>query len=84
MLQQWPELPARSVWKGVISVANERLIHDVALATSRHILEVFSGWLREEEHRDAFAEIYQRIKAGIECFEIENHRMARRFDLGRN
>jgi hypothetical protein len=65
-------------------VPNERLIHDVAFATSQHILEVFAGCIREEEQRDAFAEIYDRIKAGIECFEIQHNRMMRRLDPGRN
>ena len=65
-------------------MANKRLIHDVAFATSRHILEVFAGCLREEEQRDAFAEIYDRVKAGIECFEIQSNRLERRLHPGRN
>ncbi len=65
-------------------VANELLIHDVAIVTSRHILEVFAGCLREEEQRDAFAEIYECIRAGIERFEIQANRMARRLEPGRN
>jgi hypothetical protein len=65
-------------------MANQRLIHDVAYATSRHILEVFAGCLREEEQRDAFAEIYERVKAGIECYEVQNRRMERRLEPGRN
>jgi len=68
----------------VISVANQRLIHDVAFATSRHILELFAGCIREEEQRDAFGEIYERIKAGIECFEVQVNRKARRIDPGTN
>jgi hypothetical protein len=68
----------------VIAVANQRLIHDVAFATSRHILEVFAGCIREEERRDAFAEIYERVKAGIECFELQSNRMESRLRPGRN
>lgn len=67
-----------------MAVANQRLIHDVAFATSRHILEVFASCLREEEQRDAFQEIYERVKAGIECFEIHSNRMAKRLNPGKN
>ena len=74
----------RRLWKGVSPVASKRLIHDVAFVTSQHILEVFAGCIREDEQRDAFAEIYQRIKAGIECFEVHNNRPERRVDPGRN
>ena len=65
-------------------MASERLIHDVAFATSRHILEVIIGCLREEERRDAFEEICQRVKAGIECFDIQNTRMQRQLKPGKN
>jgi len=63
---------------------NERLVHDVACTTTRHILEVFAGCIREEERQDAFEEIYARVKAGIECFEIHNNRMERRLSPGTN
>ena len=63
-------------------MARERLIHDVAFATSRHILEVIAGCLREEERRDAFDEIYDRVKAGIECFDLQNTRMQQRLKPG--
>jgi hypothetical protein len=68
----------------VIAVANQRLIHDVAFATSRGILEVIAGCLREEEQREAFAEIYERVKAGIESFELHSDRMESRLRPGRN
>jgi hypothetical protein len=68
----------------VIAVANQRLIHDVAFATSRRILEVFAGCIREEEQRDAFDEIYERVKAGIECFERQDERIESRLHPGRN
>jgi hypothetical protein len=74
----------KSPLEGGDRMANERLIHDVAFATSRHILEVVAGCLREEEQRDAFDEIYERVKAGIECFDIQNDRMERRLKPGRN
>ena len=34
------------------------LIHDVALATSHHVVELFASLLREEEQRDALVEVY--------------------------
>jgi hypothetical protein len=50
------------------------LIHDVASATSMHVLEVFAGCIREDEARDAFDEIYVRIRAGIEAYQIQSTR----------
>jgi hypothetical protein len=63
---------------------DERLVRDVAMVTAQHILEVVGGCLREEEQADAFDEIYARVKAGIECFEIQNNRLTRRLEPGRN
>jgi hypothetical protein len=60
--------------KGGNAVVDKRLIHDVAVATTTHILEIIAGCLREEEQLDAFAEIYERVKAGIEAFEINRNR----------
>lgn len=57
---------------------NDRLIHDASWAISQHILDVFAGLLRDEEKRDAFAEIYLRVKAGLECYEVQVDRMRRR------
>ena len=37
-------------------------IRDLAIA----IVEIFSGLLREEEMRDAFVEVYERIKGRLE------------------
>ena len=65
-------------------MVNQRLIHDVAFATSRSILEVIAGLLREEEQREAFAEIYERVKAGIESYELHNDRMESRLHPGKN
>jgi hypothetical protein len=65
-------------------MANQRLIHDVAFATSKHILEIFAGCIREEEQHDAFAEIYERVKAGIESFAVQSNRLERLLDPGRN
>ncbi len=62
----------------------ERLRHDVAWAVAHHVLEVFAPLLREEEQREAFAEVYQRVKAGIECYECRIERAAQRLRPGRN
>jgi hypothetical protein len=56
----------------------------VAFAVSKDVLAVFAGCLREEEHRDAFLEIYARIKAGIECFELRNTSIMHRLRPGKN
>jgi hypothetical protein len=63
---------------------SERLIDDVAFATSKHVLEIFSRCIREEEHGDAFVEIYVRVRAAIECFEIQSNRMSARLHPSKN
>ncbi len=65
-------------------MADDRLRHDVAWTTATHILEVFAPCLREEEQREAFAEIYARVQAGLECFEIQAERMQRRLKPSSN
>ncbi len=65
-------------------MANQRLINEVALSTSRSILKVFARCLREEEQRDAFAEIYDRVKEGLEFYELSRNRMQCRLHPGRN
>ena len=58
----------------------ERVKHDVAWATALEILQVFLPLLREDERRDAFDEIYQRIKAALHAYDQEHksllHRLA--------
>ena len=39
---------------------------------------MFEPLLREEEQREAFAEIYQRIKACLECYDLHAERMQQR------
>ena len=65
-------------------MTSDSLTHDVAWVTALHIVEVFAGCLREEERRDAFAEVYARVKAGLEWFEVEGNRMQRRLRPGDN
>lgn len=49
----------------------ERIRHDVAWRVSVEIVEVFSPLLREEEKRDAFEEVYARVKAGLLAYDHE-------------
>jgi len=63
---------------------NKGFINDVTFATSLHVLEIFARCIPEYQHRDAFEEIYARVKAGIEHFEIERNRMLRWLDPSRN
>jgi hypothetical protein len=62
----------------------EELIHDVTLMTSQHIVELFAALLREEDQAEAMAEVYARVKAGIESFEILKQREASRLNPSRN
>lgn len=62
----------------------ERLRHDVAWAASASIIELFEPLLREEEQREAFAEIYQRVKAALEAYDLEADRTHRHLQPTRN
>ncbi len=62
----------------------EPLRHDVAWAVAHHITEIFAAVLREEEHLDALAEIYLRVKAGLECYEAKQTSIIRKLYPGRN
>jgi len=70
--------------EGSEHMPDERLIHDVAYATSWHILELIAGCISVEQHPDAFAAVVERVKAGIESFDIQNRRMEHRLAPGRN
>jgi hypothetical protein len=48
----------------------QRLQHDVAWATTIRILEVFN--LRDEEKREAFLMVYQRVKHGLLAYDKES------------
>ncbi len=56
----------------------ERIRHDVAWKVSLHILEVLSPLLRDEEKRDAFREVYERVKAGLLAYDQETKNLFRR------
>lgn len=62
----------------------ERLKHDTAWVLSHSILEIFAPCLREEEQREAFAEVYVRIKAGLEALCIQEERQAQRLSPSKN
>jgi hypothetical protein len=57
---------------------NARLAHDVAWATALHILDVFSPLLREEEKRDAFNEVYERVMDGLVAYDKETKNLLHR------
>jgi len=63
---------------------NEALIHDVSRAAATSILEIFGYMLREEEEPDAYGEIYVRVVAALEAFQIQSQRMVERMQPGRN
>jgi hypothetical protein len=63
-------------------MARKSLIHAVASATARDIVEVFAGCLREEELHDAFTEVYMRVKASLQRFQIQEKRLKRRMRPG--
>ncbi len=54
----------------------DRLRHDVAWATARCILEVVN--LRDEEKREAFGMIYQRVKDGLLAYDRETKALLHR------
>ena len=43
--------------------------HDAAWAGAKSVLDVFLPLLRPEEERDAFAEVYVRLKAMLEAYD---------------
>ncbi len=57
---------------------NQRICHDVAFATALHILEVFSPLLREDERRDAFEEVFDRVRAGLIAYDHETKSLLHR------
>jgi hypothetical protein len=56
----------------------DRIRHDVAWRVSVDIVEVFSPLLRDEERRDAFEEVYERVKAGLLAYDQETNDHFRR------
>jgi len=48
------------------------------------LLEIVQNCIREEDHRDAFAEFYRIAHAGIEAFCIQEERMQQRMTPSNN
>jgi len=65
-------------------MASESVRHDHAWAGAKSVLAVFAPLLREEEEPEAFAEVYARLRALLECYDIQTDRMLRRMKPGRN
>jgi hypothetical protein len=63
-------------------MTSRSLIHDVASATSRDIVDVFAGCLREEDLHDAFTEVNALVVAGLKRFRIQEHRRRQRMQPG--
>jgi hypothetical protein len=59
-------------------MTGDSLVHDIARATARDIVDVFAGCLREEELHDAFVEVYDRVKASLARFQIQDRRRRQR------
>jgi hypothetical protein len=59
-------------------MGNQRLVHDAAWVTALSIMEMMENVLRPEERKDAFQEIYLRVKAGMEALEQQAEREAAR------
>ncbi len=61
-----------------------QVIHDISTAAGVSILEVFKYMLREEEERDAFGEIYVRVVAALQAYQIKSKCAAERMQPSRN
>ncbi len=53
-----------------------RLQHDVAWATAKVVMKLLV--LRDEEMREVFINVYERIKAGLETYELQANRIQTR------
>jgi len=54
------------------------LRHDHAWAIAAAVVEVFAPLIRDEEIMDAFREVYDRVRQGLEKYEERAERMRRR------
>jgi hypothetical protein len=52
-----------------------RLIHDFVFRLAKRALSIIAPCLREEEHRDAFAEFYAAFKEEVRKYETDRERM---------
>ena len=65
-------------------MANQRLIHDAAMAMTHTLVDLVAPCLREEERQDAFNEFYVVCQAGLEAFCIQQERMIHRLNPTKN
>ena len=65
-------------------MSNARLLHDYAFATAQHVVEVLRDLRRDGKLDEAFTHVYARVKAGMECLQIQADRMQKRLRPGRN
>jgi hypothetical protein len=63
---------------------NPRIAHDVCWATAQRIVELFAPLLREEERKDAFLEVYEQVKAGLDAYCLQIDHMTKRLKPHRN
>jgi hypothetical protein len=61
-----------------------RICHDAAWACALSILELFQNCLRDEEKQDAFDEVFQRVSAAIEAYDIQRAREQARIRASEN
>jgi hypothetical protein len=62
-------------------VSSASLLHDEGWKLTASVIEVFAPLLREEEKAEAFREVYERVRRGLEKYEERASRRRRR--LGR-
>lgn len=58
--------------------------HDVAWPAALSILSVFEDVIREDEHRDALHEIYIRVVAALEAYDMRAQRLLQQTEPGEN
>jgi hypothetical protein len=63
-------------------VTSASLRHDQAWKIAASVVEVFAPLIRDKEKVDAFREVYERVRQGLEKYEERADRMRRR--LGSN
>jgi hypothetical protein len=60
------------------------LTHYLAFDMTLEIVGVFAGCLREEELHEAFIEVFTRLKAGLEDYQVRTNRFEQRMRPGLN
>ena len=65
-------------------MGSNRLLHDCSWSAAVSIVQCFEDFLRPEEGPEALQEVYQRVKAAIECYEQMAQREAARLKPSRN